>query len=192
VFQFDMAVARQRARHLQRGEHLTSVATGTIDEQRQGVGVCGRSFRLEPAAHQRLDRPAVERLETEEGRAAAQRCVDLEERVLGRRSDQGQRAVLDRREQCVLLRLGEPVDLVEEQDRSLTPLAQTLAGPLDGLADVLDPGVDGRQLLEGAVGAARNGECQRGLAGAGRTPQQRRGQPVGLHQPPQRLAEPTR
>ena len=46
--------------------------------------------------------------------------VDLEERVLGGRADERQRPVLDRRQERVLLRLGEAVDLVEEQDRALS------------------------------------------------------------------------
>jgi hypothetical protein len=64
------------------------------------------------------------------------------------------------------------VDLVEEQDRALAPFAQPLAGSLDGLANVFDPGVDRRQLFERAIGAAGHGECERGLARAGGTPQQ--------------------
>ena len=90
----------------------------------------------------------VERLEAEQRRAAAQRRVDLEERVLRRRPDEHERAVLDGRQQGVLLRLVEAVDLVEEQDRALVVLAEALAGPLDHLADVLDAGGHGRQLLE--------------------------------------------
>ena len=48
-----------------------------------------------------------------------QRRVDLEVRVLGGRADQRDHALLDRRQQRVLLRLVEAVDLVEEQDRAL-------------------------------------------------------------------------
>ena len=57
-----------------------------------------------------------ERLEAEEGRAAEQRRVDLEEGVLGRRPDEGEQAVLDGGQEGVLLALVEAVHLVEEED----------------------------------------------------------------------------
>ena len=57
-------------------------------------------------------------------------------------------AVLDVREQRVLLGLVEAVDLVEEQDRALALLAQPAPGPLDDLAHVLHAGADGGQRLE--------------------------------------------
>ena len=50
---------------------------------------------------------------------AEQRRVDLEVRVLGRRPDQRDEALLDRGQERVLLRLVEAVDLVQEQDRPL-------------------------------------------------------------------------
>ncbi len=98
------------------------------------------------------------------------------------------RAVLDRRQQTVLLRLVEAVDLVEEQDRAAAVLAQALTGPFDHLAHILDAGVDGAHLLEHPLRAAGDGERQGGLAGAGRPPEDGAGQPVLLDQPAQRLA----
>ena len=50
--------------------------------------------------------------------AREQRRVDLEVRVLGGRADQRDQARLDRRQQRVLLRLVEAVDLVQEEDRA--------------------------------------------------------------------------
>ncbi len=138
VFEFDVAVPGERARHLERGEHLSAVTAGPVDEQRRSVVVGGRSFGFEPAAHQGLDGGTVERFEPEQRRTAPQRRVDLEERVLGGGPDQRERAVLDGGQQRILLRLGEAVDLVEEQDRSLATLTESLAGSFDRLADVLD------------------------------------------------------
>ena len=48
-------------------------------------------------------------------RARQQRVVELERRVLGGRADEHERAVLDPRQKCVLLRLVEAMHLVEEQ-----------------------------------------------------------------------------
>ena len=143
---------------------------------------------LEATIDELADRRPIERFEAEEGRSAAQRRVDLEERVLGGGADEGQRPVLDRRQQGVLLRLREPVDLVEEQDRSLSTLAEPVAGALDRRPDVLDAGVHRRQLLEGPGRAAGDRQRQRGLAGAGRAPEQHRRQAVGLDERAQRPA----
>jgi hypothetical protein len=60
-----------------------------------------------------------ERLEAEHARAREQRRVHRERRVLRRRADERDRAVLDVRQERVLLRLVEAVDLVDEEDRAL-------------------------------------------------------------------------
>ena len=60
-----------------------------------------------------------ERLQLDDLAAREQRRVDLEVRVLGRRSDQRHEPFLDGGQQRVLLRLVEAVDLVEEEDRPL-------------------------------------------------------------------------
>ena len=51
-------------------------------------------------------------------RTRQQRGVDLERRVLGRRADQHDVAGLDARKEGILLRLVEPVNLVDEDDRA--------------------------------------------------------------------------
>ena len=69
-----------------------------------------------------------QRLERVELHPRHQRRVDLEVRVLGRRPDQRHEPLLDRRQERVLLRLVEAVDLVEEEDRALPVRAEALAG----------------------------------------------------------------
>ena len=59
-----------------------------------------------------------QRLELVHPSPREQRRVDLEVRVLGRRADQGQEPLLHGRQQRVLLRLVEAVDLVQEEDRA--------------------------------------------------------------------------
>ena len=59
-----------------------------------------------------------QRLEPPDAHPRQERGVDLEVRVLGRRADERDRAVLDVRQEGVLLGLVEAVDLVEEEEAS--------------------------------------------------------------------------
>ncbi len=59
----------------------------------------------------------VERLERQQQRARQQRRDHRERRVLRRRGDEDDPAVLDARQQRILLGLREAVDLVEEEHR---------------------------------------------------------------------------
>ncbi len=188
VFQADGAGMGEGARHFERRQDLPAVASRPIDQQVDRLGGRGRALRLEATGDERSDRRLVERLEPEQRRAAAQRRVDLEERVLGGGTDHGQRAVLDRRQQSVLLSLVEAVDLVEEEDRALTALAEPLAGAFDDLADVLHPRGDRRQLLARPGRRVGDRQCEGRLAGAGRPPEDRRRQPVLFDEPSQRAA----
>ena len=97
---------------------------------------------------------SVERLELVDLRARQQRRVDLEVRVLRRRADQRDDALLDRGQQRVLLRLVEAVDLVEEQDRALAVRAEPLACAREHLAHLADRRRHRRQLLERSAGHA--------------------------------------
>ena len=65
---------------------------------------------------QLLDVVRRQRLQHEHPGAREQRADDLEARILGGGADQGDRAVLGRRQQAVLLGLVEPMDLVDEED----------------------------------------------------------------------------
>ena len=82
------------------------------------------------------------RLELVDLRPREQRRVDLEVRVLGRRADQRQQAVLDAGQQRILLRLVEAVDLVEEEDRPpaarAEPFARLLRAPARTFATVAE------------------------------------------------------
>ena len=95
-------------------------ASRTIAARASGSSVDGT---VEPAriGDRAIDQHAEvvvgERLEREQQRPREQRRDHRERRVLGRRRDQDDPAVLDAGQQCVLLGLGEAVDLVEEQHR---------------------------------------------------------------------------
>ena len=76
--------------------------------------------RVVERAPQELDEVVCrERLEAEHLAPGEERCVHREARVLGRRPDEDDRPVLDVRQERVLLRLVEPMDLVDEDDRAL-------------------------------------------------------------------------
>ena len=121
------------------------VATGGTG---QAVDRLVRKDRLEPSqpvfaiidrpAHQFGDVRLLQRVQGQDPRARQQGPVDLERRVLRRRADEDDGAVLDGRQEGVLLGLVEAVDLVDEQDGAAVRLAAP-AGLGDGLAQVLDP-----------------------------------------------------
>ena len=85
-------------------------------------------------------RRLVERLQHEDLRARQQRGVHLERRVLGRRADQHDVAGLDARQEGVLLRLVEAVDLVDEDDRAPAGRRRRSLGRRHHLLDLLDAG----------------------------------------------------
>ena len=116
----------------------------------------------------------VERLQHKHTAARQQRSRQLEARVLGRRPDQRDDAVLDPRQKCVLLRLVEAVDLVAEQDRPLPLILEPLLRLLDDLADATHALRDRREGLEVPVGIVRDDPGEGGFAGAGRAPEDAR------------------
>ena len=87
----------------------------------------------------------------EQQRAGQQRGDDREARVLRGRGDQGDQPVLHRRQQHVLLGLGEPVHLVDEQ-HGLPTGPQVAPRLVQHRPDVLDPGGDRGDLDELRVG----------------------------------------
>ena len=131
-----------------------------------------------PAAHDLLQRLLRERLELVHLRSREQRAVDLEVRVLGRGADQRQEPFLDGRQQRVLLRLVEAVDLVQEENRAPARAAETLACAGEHLADVLDRRGDGGELLELGARGLGDDAGERRLAGARRPVEDRGANPV--------------
>ena len=115
-----LGVERDAGGGLERGQRPTRVAAGDPHEVVGGVG--GEGVRaVEPAlvgergGEELGDLLVGERLERDEHRPRQQGRDDAERRVLGRGRDEDDGAVLDAREQRVLLGLGEAVDLVEEE-----------------------------------------------------------------------------
>src|SRR5207248_10515336 len=97
------------------------------------------------------------------------RGIDLEVRVLGRRPDQRYEPFLDRGKQCILLRLVEAVDLIEEENRPLAVRAEALACAREHLPDLRHRRRHSGQLLEGRTGGVSDDARDGRLAAAGRT-----------------------
>ncbi len=113
---------RKVERDFEQVESAAGVAVGRPRdelERRWLGGDCTvrRRLPVERALEHDADILGRERAQDVDARAGQERAVDLEGRVLGRRTDEAERAVFDEGQERVLLRLVEAVDLVEKQDR---------------------------------------------------------------------------
>ena len=180
--------------HLQRGQRAAGVARRQLHQQVDGSSVTATwppSPRGSSIArlHHGADGVGVERLQLQDQRPRQQRRDDGERRVLGGRRDQQHDPVLDGRQQRVLLGLGEPVHLVDEQ-HGLLAVRGGAARDVDDGADLLDAGRQRRQRLEPAAGGLRDQRRQRGLAGARRAVEDDRRRARALDQAAQRRTRP--
>src|SRR5256712_10516360 len=126
---------------------------------------------LEGSPQDRPDVVVLQGLQDEYATPRQQRAPELEARVLGRRADQGDRAVLDPREEGVLLRLVEVVDLIAEQDRAPPLVLEPLARLLDDLPHPSHAFGDGRERLEVAIRVAGGDAGERRLPRSPRSPE---------------------
>ena len=85
-------------------------------------------FIGEGAIDQLLQLLDPERFEPENLRARDQRAVDVEERIVSRRTDQPEISSFDVGQEDVLLRFIEMMNLIDEQDRLLAGCAETIRG----------------------------------------------------------------
>ena len=187
-----LALAGGRGGELERLQRGARVAAGARGEEAQRLVVdaalAGAALGHRAAQHG-LDVVARQRVQLVDLRAREQRGVDLEVRVLGRRADQRDQALLDRGQQHVLLGLVEAVDLVEEEDGAAPPPdARRCGGALEDAADLRAPGLDGAQLLERRVGGDRDDPRERRLARPRRAVEDHRVRAVLLDRGAQRRA----
>ena len=187
----------QAGRDLERGEHVAGVALGPLHEMRPGIVVDPELTTPETplglgqgSVRQLRQRAGIDGLEAEEGGAAEQRCGEREERIFSGGTDEDEEALLDVRQERVLLGAVEPVHLVEKQDCPPPVLSEAGASSLDDLTHVLDPGVHRGERLERLLGRSGDEAGDRGLAGARRAPQDDGREPVGLDERAQWLARP--
>ena len=193
-----LGVEGHAGRRLERGERAPGVASGDPDQVLAGVvgqgEPAGQASLLDDGGVDDLaDLVVGERLESDEDRAGEQWRDDAERRVLRRGGHEDDEPVLHTGQKTVLLRLGEPVELVEEQHRLAVVEIALAAGLVHDLADVLD--------ARGHAGARRSGGWRRwrrggqgGLPGSRRSPDDRRERTGGaagpFDQPAQRAAGP--
>ena len=147
-----------------------------------------RSLVDERASQDLLDGLARQRLQHEHLRAREQRRVDFERGVLRGGADQHDVARFHAREERILLRLVEAVDLVDEDDRAAAGAAPPILRRRHDLLDLLDPRQHRTERNEMRLGQLRDNPGERGLAGAGRAPQDDRLKQVAFDRLAQRLA----
>jgi hypothetical protein len=174
---------------LERAERDAGVALGVLDEERPGVGVerearaAQAALRIgERAIDERAEVVGGQRLEDEDAGARQERGDDLERRVLGGGADEDDRAALDVRQERVLLRLVEAMDLVDEEQDRLAAAAQLVLGLRDHLSQLLHPVQHGGEPDGAHAARLAQQPRQRGLAGARRTPQDERFEPSARQQ----------
>ena len=95
-------------------------------------------FRLGPD-QKRFQRVMPEPVQDQDLTARQQRAIQLKGRVLRRRPDEDDRAVLDIGQETVLLRPVEPVNFIDEQQCAL-PAGAPVLRPLEYLAQVGNAG----------------------------------------------------
>ncbi len=164
------------------------VASGRAGDQQGQLVRNGHVQHRRAPLHDDGDLLVRQRFERVELHPRHQRRVDLEVRVLGRGADQRHQPFLDRRQERVLLRLVEAVDLVEEQDRALPMGSEALAGACEHCAHLGHRGRDRRKLFERGAGPRGHDPRQRRLATSGRPVEHHRADPVLLDREPERRA----
>ena len=187
---------RRRSGEFERAERDARIAVRKVDQRlararldpdvrtsQSPLGIAQRTI------DQYADIRVVERFEHEDARTREQSRIDLERGVLGGRADQRDGAVLDVRQDGVLLRFVEPVDLVDEQDGALAGGAELLRVG-DDAPQVGDARTHRRELREVCAGEVRDDLRERRLARAGRAPKDHRGNLIALDRAPQRTARP--
>ncbi len=191
---FALALLGEGRGHLEQIERAPRVPVGGIGEHRDervthddasppypALGVAER------AANDHADIVARQRFQHVDTRAREQCADDLEGRVLGGGADEEQRAVLHVGQEGVLLRLVEPVHLVDEQNGVAAARLPVELCLLDRRADVLDAREDRREGQELRLGVSRDEARERRLAGARRSPEDHRVHLAGLDETPERL-----
>ena len=146
---------RRERRNLQRVQRLARVAIRQLRQVPQCLLLHLHLQIAQPALligqrplDQRIQLLFRQRAQLEDLRARHQRRVHEEEWVMRRGPDQPHHARLDIRQQHILLRLVEPVDLVNEQDGGLALVLHPVGGGAQHPAHVGDVGFHAAQPLE--------------------------------------------
>ena len=187
------AVRRQNAQ-LHGVERVPRVAAGDIREKNLRVlvnhcvvGAHAPLFVIDRAPDQFPHIVHGERPQFKNHRPRDQRAVDFKIRILGSCADQGDRSVLDKGQQIVLLAFVEAVNLVDKENRLLTVAAPALFRRRDHLLHILFAGGRRVDLNEFRTGGIGDDPGQRGFARSGRAVKQDASQLVRLDSPVEQL-----
>ena len=135
-----------------------------------------------------LDRVLSQRLQDVDPGSRQQCVVELERRVLRRRSDEDDGPVLHVGQERVLLALVEAVHLVDEEHAIFPVLGAAVFRLRNDPADLLHPGEHRREREKKGVGVGGDEPPQGRLPGAGRPPEDHRVGAPRLDRGMQRLA----
>ena len=159
---------------LEGGQRVSSIAIADFREELPGVriqlrgdGAIAALLVRQGAVKQHARLVGRQGLQLEYERTARQRGVDEHRRVVRRGADQDDGAVLDVRQQDVLLGFVEPVDFVHEENRAHA--AELVAGAVADLPDLGDVRDDAGAPDEIPLRRLGDDFGQRRLAAAGRS-----------------------
>ena len=144
----------------------------------------------ERAQHQTANIIGSQGLQLEYARPRNQRRVHIEEGIFRSGSYQRDRAALHMRQQRVLLRFVEPVDLVDEKNCTLAVQLPPIARLRNHLPDVGDSARHGVEPYEHRVRRGGHHLGDGGLAASRGPVQDYRPQPISLDSPSQKPARP--
>ena len=184
--------ARRGLQDFEQIEQPPRVAVGEPDQAfaRARIEVQPRKRATERTVQQLPEFRLLQTLQHIHRRARQERAVHFERGIFRGGADEGEQALLDERQEGVLLPLVEAMHFVHEQDGVAPGLRQHGFGALHRLADFLDPGERRRQGDEFGVEHIRHQPRERGLAHAGRTPENHRMRLPRFEREAQRLARP--
>ena len=137
---------------------------------------------------QRAEIRRRERFELEHLRARDERRVDVEERIVRRRADQPHRAALHIGQQYILLRLVPAVNFVDEQNRLVAFVGQTIRRRRDDAAQIRHVALHAAQPLKARGRRQRDDLRERRLPRARRAEENDRRNAIRLDRPAQQLA----
>ena len=185
----DRAVRRGIDDQLEDVQQLAGVAAAVTQQGIRLVQVDMPFLQFRVLRHrpveQRQQVVLLQRLKHIELAAGEQRPYHLERRVLRRRPDERHRPLLHGAEQRVLLRLGEAVDLVDEEDRRGGIEEAAVLCPLDDVAHVLHAARHRREGVERRLQPVGDDLRQRRLAHARRSPEDERRDAPRVDHPPE-------
>jgi len=190
-----VAIDARGSAGLERRQRAPRVAAAEHANPRLRIGFDGEFAHAESAfsvrqraIDHRADRFLRQRLQRDHAAPRQQRGVDRERRILSRRADQHEQSVFDVRQERVLLRLVEAMNLVDEHERALPSSRPARLGGRDRVANLRNARQHCRERLEREARVLRDQLRERRLAGARRAPQQKRSSLAALDRATQRAA----